>query len=189
MSQLTVMNGNSAVAEAVKQVHPDVIFSYPILPVTPIIDSLVGFIGSGRFDCEYVQSESAVSALSGCIGAAAAGGRVFTASSSQALASMQEVLHIAASLRLPVVSAVANRALAAPQNIHCDHSDTMIQRDNGWIQLYSENPQEAYDNIIQAYKLAEHNTVQNPVFVAMDGLITSHSSQNITIEETAQISE
>lgn len=181
------MNGNTAMAEAVKQVHPDVVMSYPIMPATPILDVLAGFIASGILDAEFVQTESGVSAISGCIGAIAAGGRVFTASSSQCLASMHEMLLIASSLRLPMVVAITNRALAAPGNINADHSDSMTERDNGWIQLYSENPQEAYDNLIQAYKLAELSTVRTPVFVAMDGFITSHSSEGITIEDTSQI--
>ncbi len=189
MSQMTVMNGNAAMAEALKQVHPDVVFAYPIIPSSPLIDQLVSFIAQGQLDAEYVQTESGVSAISGCIGASAAGGRIFTATSSQSLASMNEMLLIASSLRLPIVAAVVNRAMSAPGNIHADHSDTITQRDNGWIQLYSENPQEAYDNLIQAYKLAESATVRTPVWVAIDGFITSHSSENITIEDASEISQ
>ena len=149
---MKVLSGNSAVSEAVKQVRPDVVVGYPITPSTSIIEQIAGFISNGQMDTEMVNVESDHSAISACIGASAAGGRVFTATASQGLALMHEILFLASSLRLPIVAAVGNRALSAPINIHADHSDSMAQRDCGWIQMYSENSQEAYDNIIQAFK-------------------------------------
>ncbi|MCP4146509.1 MAG: pyruvate ferredoxin oxidoreductase [bacterium] len=184
---MRVLSGNSAIAEAVKQVQPDVVAGYPITPSTPILEEIASFIANGHLDTEMSVVESDRSAISACIGASAAGGRVFSATASQGLASMHEMLFIASSLRLPIVMAVANRALAAPNNIHADHSDSMAQRDCGWIQLYSENPQEAYDNMIQAFKIAEHTGVKTPVMVCYDGLVTSHGRANTLTEETSEI--
>ncbi|MCP5048023.1 MAG: pyruvate ferredoxin oxidoreductase [bacterium] len=187
MSAMRAMNGNSAMAEAVRQVTPDVVMSHPITPISPVIESIAESVADGRIDAEFVHAESGTSAISGCIGASAAGGRVFTATSSQDLASMHQMLMIASSLRLPIVAAVANRALAAPENVQADHSDTMAQRDNGWIHIYSENPQEAYDNLVQAFKIAEHSDVRTPVIVGMDGFVTSHSVENLVVEEAEDI--
>lgn len=189
MAVMKVLSGNSAAAEAVRQVHPDVVAAYPITPSTPIIEKIAGFIADGQIDTELINAESDHSAVSACIGASAAGGRVFTATASQGLALMHEILFIASSLRLPIVAAVANRALSAPITIHTDHSDSMAQRDCGWVQLFSENAQEAYDNIIQAFKIAEHPDVKTPVLVGMDGFITSHAMANMLVEETADIAE
>src|SRR3989337_838014 len=156
MSKLTnimALNGNEAIAEAMKQINPDVVASYPITPQTIIVERFSEFVSDGLVDTEFLAAESEHSALSACIGAAAAGGRAMTATASQGFALMWEMLYIASSYRLPIVMAVANRALSGPINIHCDHSDSMGGRDSGWIQLNSENVQEAYDNTIQAIKI------------------------------------
>ncbi|HLP60782.1 MAG TPA: hypothetical protein VK186_18220, partial [Candidatus Deferrimicrobium sp.] len=147
------------------------------------------FIADGQLDAELINTESAYSCISTCIGAAAAGGRVFTVSASQGLAAMHEILFIASSLRLPIVAAVTNRALSAPLNIYADHSDAMAQRDCGWIQIFSENSQETYDNLIQAFKIAEHPEVKTPVMVGLDAFITSHEMANIWLEETDEVSD
>ncbi len=186
---MRVLSGNAVVAEAVKQVEPDVVVSYPVTPATPILENLASFISDGQLDAEFLNMESDYSSLSACIGAAAAGGRVFTATASQGLAFMHESLFIASSFRLPIVMVVTNRALSAPINIQADHSDSMAQRDSGWIQLYSENAQEAYDNIIQAFKIAEHSEVKTPVMVGLDGFITSHTMTNVLVEETRDIKD
>jgi len=189
MRMMKVMDGNSAAAEAVKQVNPDVVVVQPITPATPIIEKIASFVADGQMDTEIVDVESGYSAISGCIGASAAGGRVFTASAAQGLVSMHEILYITASLRLPIVAGVVNRALAAPENIYTDHSDAMAERSCGWLQFFSENPQEAYDNLVQAYKIAEHMEVRTPVMVGMDAFLTSHSRENLYIEETGEIDE
>jgi pyruvate ferredoxin oxidoreductase alpha subunit len=189
MRVMKVMDGNSATAEAVKQVKPDVVVVHPITPATPIVEKISFFVANGQMDTEIVDVESGHSAISGCIGAAAAGGRVFTASASQGLVSMHEILYITASLRLPIVAGVANRALSAPENIYADHSDAMAERGCGWLQFFCENPQEAYDNVIQAYKVAEHMEVRTPVMVGMDGFLTSHSQENLYIEATGEVDE
>ena len=189
MASIKVLNGNAAAAEAVGQIHPDVVVGNPIAPSTPILESIASFIADGRMDTELVNAESSCSAISACIGASAAGGRVFTISSSQGLAAMHENLFIASSLRLPIVAAVTNRALSAPLNIYADHSDTMAQRDCGWIQIFSENSQETYDNMIQAFKIAEHPEVKTPVMVGLDGFITSHEMTNMRLEETNKVTE
>jgi pyruvate ferredoxin oxidoreductase alpha subunit len=189
MRVMKVMDGNSATAEAVKQVNPDVVVVHPITPATPIVEKISSFVANGQMDTEIVDVESGHSAISGCIGASAAGGRVFTASASQGLLSMHEILYITASLRLPIVAGVANRALSAPENIYADHSDAMAERNCGWLQFFCENPQEAYDNVIQAYKVAEHMEVRTPVMVCMDGFLTSHTRENLYIEETGEVDE
>ncbi|MGD2086765.1 MAG: pyruvate ferredoxin oxidoreductase [Candidatus Aminicenantes bacterium] len=189
MRVMKVMDGNSALAEAVKQVNPDVVVVHPITPATPIVEKISSFVANGQMDTEIVDVESGYSAISGCIGASAAGGRVFTASAAQGLVSMHEILYITASLRLPIVAGVANRALSAPENIYADHSGVMAQQSCGWLQFFCENPQEAYDNLIQAYKVAEHMEVRTPVMVGIDGFITSHSRENLYIEETGEVHE
>lgn len=167
--------GNSMVAEAIRQCAPDVIPAYPITPQTTIVEELAKFVAQGRMHAEYVPVESEHSALSAAIGASAAGARVVTATSSQGLAYMWEMLHIAAGLRMPILMANANRALAAPINIHCDHSDIMGARDTGWIILFAETAQEAYDNTLIGMKVAEHADVMLPVLSTLDGFITTHS--------------
>jgi pyruvate ferredoxin oxidoreductase alpha subunit len=176
----TGLTGNSAVAYAMKQVDPDVCAAYPITPSTGVIEEFSSYYANGDVTTELVTVESEHSAMSACVGASAAGARVMTTTSSQGLALMWEMLYIASGMRLPIVMATVNRALAAPINIHCDHSDAMGARDSGWIQLYSESVQEAYDNVFQAVRIAEHPDVLTPVMVCLDGFITSHAIENMT---------
>ena len=183
MSTLKTLNGNQTIAEAVRQIDPDVMAAYPITPSTAIVETIAQFKSDGLITGEFVCPESEHSAMSVCIGAASAGGRVMTATASQGLALMWEMLYIAAGLRLPIVAAIANRALSAPINIHGYHSDTMGARDSGWIQIYSENCQEAYDNFIQAFKIGEHLEVRTPVLVGLDGFIISHSMEVVKVED------
>jgi pyruvate ferredoxin oxidoreductase alpha subunit len=187
MSKLMILNGNQTIGEAARQVDPDVIAAYPITPSTAIVETIAKFKADGLITGEFVCPESEHSAMSLCIGAASAGGRVMTATASQGLALMWEMLYIAAGLRLPIVAAIANRSLSAPINIHGDHSDTMGARDSGWIQMYSENCQEAYDNFIQAFRIAEHLDVRTPVLVGLDGFIISHSMEVIQVEDDAEV--
>lgn len=171
------LTGGYAMAEALRQINPDVMAVYPITPQTPIIETFAKFGSDGKVDTEIIQAESEHSAISACVGSSAAGARTVTATSSQGLALMNEILYIASGLRLPILMGVAARALAAPINIHGDHSDVMGARDAGWIQIFSENPQEAYDNTIIGMKLAEK--VFLPVMAIMDGFNTSHSVENM----------
>ncbi len=179
MSKILAVTGNQAVAEAMRQINPDVCAAYPITPSTEVMQRFASFVSDGVVGTELVTVESEHSAMSACIGASAAGGRVMTATSSQGLALMWEMLHIASGMRLPITLALVNRALSAPLNIHGDHSDGMGARDCGWIQLYSENAQEAYDNIFQAVRIAEHEDVRLPAMVCMDGFIISHSIESM----------
>lgn len=178
-SKTVAVTGNQAVAEALRQINPDVIAAYPITPSTDIMQRFADFVNNGKVDTELVLVESEHSAMSACIGASAAGGRVATATSSQGMALMWEMLHIASGYRLPILMALVNRALSAPLNIHGDHSDGMGMRDCGWIQLWSENAQEAYDNTIMALRIAEHKDVRLPIAVNMDGFIISHSIESM----------
>jgi pyruvate ferredoxin oxidoreductase alpha subunit len=187
MSTLKTLNGNQTIAEAVRQIDPDVMAAYPITPSTAIVETIAKFKADGLITGEFVCPESEHSAMSVCIGASSAGGRVMTATASQGLALMWEMLYIAAGLRLPIVAAIANRSLSAPINIHGDHSDTMGARDSGWIQIYSENCQEAYDNFIQAFRIGEDLKVRTPVFVGLDGFIISHSLEVIQVEDDAKV--
>ena len=174
MNSKVAITGNEAVAQAMKQINPDVVAAYPITPQTEITD-FSSFVSNGQVDTEFVTVESEHSAMSATIGASAAGARAMTATSSQGLALMFEMVYIASSLRLPIVFPVANRALSGPINIHCDHSDAMGVKNAGVIQLFCENAQEAYDNMIQAVRIAEHPEVLLPVSVNFDGFITSHA--------------
>jgi pyruvate ferredoxin oxidoreductase alpha subunit len=175
-TQKTVaQTGNVLVAEAMRQCAPDMMAAYPITPQTTIVEEFAKFVANGRVHTEYVTVESEHSAMSACIGASAAGARVMTATSSQGLALMWEELHVASGLRLPIVMANANRALSAPINIHCDHSDIMGARDTGWVILFAETAQEAYDNTIMSIRIAEHPDVMLPVMTTLDGFITTHS--------------
>lgn len=180
-SQLVPMSGSEAVAKAVIQSNVDFISAYPITPQTIIVERLSDLVASGQTKTAFVNVESEHSALSACVGASIAGGRVFTATSSQGLALMHEVLYLTSGLRCPIVMAVANRALSAPINIHGDHSDMMGSRDSGWIQLYAENAQEAYDWCIQAFKIAEDERVSLPFTVNMDGYVITHSVEPIAL--------
>jgi pyruvate ferredoxin oxidoreductase alpha subunit len=181
MQKLLAMNGDQAIAYAWKQIDPDVVAAYPITPQTIIVEAFSEYVADGHVTTEYVCTESEHSAMSLCIGASAAGARTATATASAGLAFMWEMLYIAASMRLPIVMAVANRALSGPINIHCDHSDAMGGRDAGWVQVYGENAQEAYDNTIMAFRIAEHLNVRLPVMTCLDGFITSHSLENMSL--------
>jgi len=178
-TKTVAVTGNQAVAEALRQLNPDVMPGYPITPSTEIMQRFTEFVANGKVDTETILVESEHSAMSACIGASAAGGRVATATSSQGMALMWEMLHIASGYRLPILLALVNRALSAPLNIHGDHSDGMGARDCGWIQLFSENAQEAYDNTVMAYRIAEHVDVRLPIMVCMDGFIISHSIESM----------
>ena len=169
--------GNEAMAYAMKQCNPDVVAAYPITPSTEIVQIFSSFVADGLVDTEYIPVESEHSAMSACIGAAAAGARAMTATASQGLALMHEMLFIAAGLRLPIVMCVASRSLSSPLNIHCDHSDSVASRDSGWIQIFCESSQEGYDSVIQAVKIAE--SCYLPVIVAIDGFILSHCMERI----------
>jgi pyruvate ferredoxin oxidoreductase alpha subunit len=177
------MDGNAATAEAMRQINPDVVPAYPITPQTSTVQTFSQFVADGEVDTEFIRVESEHSAMAACIGASAAGGRVMTATSSNGLALMWEMVYIAASNRTPIVMTVVNRALSGPINIHCDHSDSMGARDAGWIQLFGENPQEGYDNCIQAVRIAEHEDVLLPAMSMYDGFITSHGLERVQIED------
>ena len=167
--------GNIMVAEAMRQMRPDVVAAYPITPQTTIVEEFAKYVANGRVHTEYVTVESEHSAMSSCIGASAAGARVATATCGPGLAMMWEMLYIASGMRLPIVMVNANRALSAPINIHCDHSDIMGARDASWITLFAETAQEAYDNTLMSVRIAEHKDVLLPVMSCLDGFITTHS--------------
>ncbi|HUL38697.1 MAG TPA: pyruvate ferredoxin oxidoreductase [Methanomassiliicoccales archaeon] len=169
------MNGDQAIALAWKQIDPDVVAAYPITPQTIIVEAFSEFVADGLVNTEYVCAESEHSAMSMCIGASAAGARTATATASAGLAFMWEMLYIASGMRLPIVMAVANRALSGPINIHCDHSDAMGARDSGWVQIFGENVQEAYDNSLMAFRIAEHMDIRLPTMTCLDGFIVTHS--------------
>ncbi|MDE6025255.1 MAG: pyruvate ferredoxin oxidoreductase [Lachnospiraceae bacterium] len=183
------MSGNEAVAHAIKQINPDVMPAFPITPSTEIPQMVSSFIANGEIDTEFIPVESEHSSMSATMGANAAGARALTATSSCGLAYMWELLYVAASDRLPVVLALVNRALTGPININCDHSDSMGARDAGWIQIYAENNQEAYDNFIQAFRIAEHPDVRLPLMACQDGFITSHAVENIELIEDDKVKE
>ncbi|UCF79790.1 MAG: pyruvate ferredoxin oxidoreductase [Candidatus Eiseniibacteriota bacterium] len=169
-----------------RQVDPDVVAAYPITPQTELMERFAEFVSDGIVKTELVLVESEHSAMSACVGASGAGSRVMTATSANGLALMWEMLYIAASCRCPIVMTVVNRALSGPINIHCDHSDSMGARDAGWIHLFSENSQEAYDNTLQAVRIAEHPDVSLPVMVTLDGFIISHTLERVEILEDEQ---
>lgn len=177
------MSGNEAVSYAIRQINPDVMPAFPITPSTEIPQLVSSYIANGEMDTEFIPVESEHSSMSAAIGAQAAGARSLTATSSAGLALMWEELLLAASNRMPLVLALVNRTLSGPININCDHSDGMGARDTGWIQIYAENNQEAYDNFIQAYPVAEHPDVHLPVMICQDGFITSHAVENIELLE------
>lgn len=179
--------GNEAMAEAMRQINPDVCAAYPITPATEIMQIFSNFVADGLVKTNLITVESEHSAMSACVGSAASGARTITATSSQGLALMHEILYIVSALRLPIVLAEVNRALSGPINIHCDHSDTMGERDAGWIQIFSENSQEAYDNMIQAVKIAENKKVLLPAMVTTDGFIISHGMERLETYPDAEI--
>lgn len=187
MSKTVAFTGNGAMSEAMRQINPDVVAAFPITPSTQIIEDFAKFVANGQVDTELITVESEHSAMSACIGAAAAGGRVMTATSANGLALMWEMLYIAAGMRQPIVMALVNRALSAPINIHCDHSDSMGARDAGWIQIYAENNQEAYDNLIMAPRIAEHKDVRLPVMVCVDGFLISHAIETMVLEKDEDV--
>ncbi|MEM2121272.1 MAG: transketolase C-terminal domain-containing protein [Candidatus Woesearchaeota archaeon] len=173
------LSGAHAVAEAMRQINPDVVAVYPITPQTPIAMKFSEFVNDGLVDTEMIRVESEHSAMSACIGSAASGARTMTATSANGLALMVEIVYIASSLRLPIVMNLVNRALSGPINIHGDHSDAMLVRDSGWIMLASVNAQDVYDNTIMAVRIGEHKEVMLPVMVLQDGFITSHSVETL----------
>lgn len=181
------LSGNEAIAYAMKQINPDVMAAFPITPSTEIPQYFAQYVADGEVDTEFVPVESEHSSLSACIGAQAAGGRAVTATSSCGLALMYEMLYVAASCRLPITLACVNRALSGPININNDHSDSMGIRDAGWIQIYAENNQEAYDNFLQAMPIGEAPEVRLPVMICQDGFITSHALENITLLDTDSV--
>ena len=183
------LSGNEAAAIAMKQINPDVVAAFPITPSTEIPQYFSTFVSNGAVDTEFVAVESEHSAMSACIGAEAAGARAMTATSANGLSFMWEVIYIASSLRLPIVMSLVNRAVSGPLNIHNDHSDAMGVRDSGWIMLFSETNQEAYDNLIMAHRIAEHKDVLLPLMVCQDGFITSHSIENIELIEDEKVKE
>ena len=183
------LSGNEAVAIAMRQINPDVMGAFPITPSTEIPQYFSSYVANGEVDTEFVAVESEHSAMSTCIGAQAAGARAVTATSSCGMALMWELLYVAASDRLPITMALVNRALTGPININNDHSDSMGARDTGWIQLYSENNQEAYDNFLMAMPIGEHPAVQLPVMVCQDGFITSHAVENMELLEDEKVKE
>ncbi|MEM2110966.1 MAG: pyruvate ferredoxin oxidoreductase [Candidatus Bathyarchaeia archaeon] len=189
MSRIMGLTGDEAIAYAAKQSNVDVVAAYPITPQTIIVEAFSEYVHNGEVNTEFICVESEHSAMSACIGSSLTGARVFTATSSQGLALMHEMLYIASGLRCPIVMGVANRALSAPINIHGDQSDMMGSRDCGWIQIYAENAQEAYDWVIQAFKIAEDHKVLLPVSVNIDGFIVSHSMERVETLEDGEVNK
>ena len=183
------LSGNEAAATAMKQISPDVVAAFPITPSTEIPQYFSTFVSNGSVDTEFVAVESEHSAMSACVGAEAAGSRAMTATSSNGLSFMWEMIYIASSLRLPIVMSLVNRAVSGPLYIHNDHSDAMGVRDAGWIMLFSENNQEAYDNLLMAHRIAEHKDVLLPLMVCQDGFITSHSIETIDLLEDDKVKD
>jgi pyruvate ferredoxin oxidoreductase alpha subunit len=179
--EVRALNGDEAVAYAVKQSDVDVVAAYPITPQTIIVERFSEYVHNGEVDTEFICVESEHSALTACLTASATGTRTFTASGSAGLALMHEILYVTSGCRAPVVMAIVNRALSAPINIHCDHSDSMAERDAGWIQIYVENSQEAYDSIIQAFRIAEHPDILLPTMVMLDAFVLSHTLESVKV--------
>jgi pyruvate ferredoxin oxidoreductase alpha subunit len=179
VNEREVWDGNYAASQALRQADVDVVVAYPITPSTPIVENYGSYVGNGYIDGEFIMVESEHAAMSGCIGASAAGGRVSTATSSQGFALMVEVLYQASGMRLPIVLNVVTRALAAPLNVRGDHADMYLGRDSGWLQASAFNAQEAYDLALCAFRIAEHHDVRLPMMVHQDGFITSHTAQNV----------
>jgi len=182
--KIVPLNGDTAVAYAVKQCDVDVVAAYPITPQTIIVEKFSEYVADGEVDTAFICVESEHTAMTCCITASATGARTFTATASAGLALMHEMLGVASGCRTPVVMSVVNRALSAPINIHCDHSDSMAERDIGWLQLYAENSQEAYDLIIQAFRIAENLDVMLPTMVGLDGFVLSHTLENVSVLPT-----
>lgn len=180
-------SGNMAFAEAMRQINPDVVAAYPITPSTEIPVRFAEFVANGKVSSEYVAVESEHSAITACVGASVSGARVMTASSANGVALMHEIFPIAAAFRAPIVFGLVNRCLGAPVNIHCDHSDSMPERDSGWVQIYCEDAQEVYDTVLMAVRLAEHSDVLTPVFVCQDGFITSHCYEAVEFLDDSSV--
>jgi len=178
-SKYMPLDGANSVSQAMRQIDPDVVAAYPITPQTAVVQNFSQYVADGIVHTEFVPVESEHAAMSACVGASAAGGRVMTATSANGLALMWEMLYIASGMRLPIVLTVVNRSLSSPLNIHCDHSDSMGARDAGWIQLYAETGQEAYDNTIQAVRIAENPDLLIPVMSCQDGFITGHGVERV----------
>ncbi len=189
MGERVALEGNEAVAEAMRQINPDVVAAYPITPSTEIVQNFAQFVSDGRVDTNFVAVESEHSAMSACLAAAVAGGRVMNATSANGLALMWEILYIVSSLRQPVILTLVNRALSGNINIHCDHSDSMGARDTGWVQIFAEDVQEAYDNLIQAVCIGENMDVRLPVMSCLDGFLLSHSYELLQVEDDAAVKE
>ncbi len=187
MSKDIAINGDNAVAYAWRQINPDVCAAYPITPQTIIVEKFAEYVANGEVDTEFVCVESEHSALTLCTSSGSAGARTFTATASQGLAYMWEMLPITAAMRVPLIMAVANRTVSGPININNDHGDAMAARDTGWIQLFSENVQEAYDNSVMAPRIAEHHDVQLPVMVNLDGFILTHAIERMTPMDTSDV--
>ena len=181
MHKKVFLSGNEAVATALRQINPDVFPAFPITPSTEIPQYFSNYVSNGLVDTEFITVESEHSSMSAAMGASAAGARALTATSSAGLAFMWEVLGVAASSRLPIALTAVCRALTGPLNINCDHSDTMGAKDSGWIQIYAENNQEAYDNMVMAYNIAENKDVRLPIMICQDGFITSHAVNDMEI--------
>ncbi len=184
---IVARTGNEAMAEAMRQINPDVVAAYPITPATEVVQLFSKFVHDGQVDTEFVPAESEHSAISACVGASAAGARVMTSTASQGLALMHEILFIGAGLRLPIVICLVNRSLSSPINIHCDHSDTLASRDAGWLQMYAENAQEAYDSTIQMVKIAEEALL--PGIVSTDAFIISHGMERVELLDDKDVPE
>ncbi|MGN1419319.1 MAG: pyruvate ferredoxin oxidoreductase, partial [Acutalibacteraceae bacterium] len=189
MSKRDRISGNEAVAIALRQINPDVFPAFPITPSTEIPQYFASYVANGQVDTEFIPVESEHSSMSAAIGASASGARALTATSSCGLAYMWEELYIAASDRLPLALALVNRTLSGPININCDHSDSMGARDSGWIQIYAENNQEAYDNMVQAFRISEHKDVRLPIMICQDGFITSHAVENIELLDDKDVKD
>ncbi len=187
MSTLKPITGAQAAAEAMRQINPDVVIAYPITPQTPIVEHFAEFVANGLVDTETIPVESEHSAMSAAVGASAAGARAMCATSSQGLALMWEIVAATPGLRLPIVMPLVNRALSAPINIHCDHSDVMGTLTIGWVQIFCENAQEVYEHILLALRLAEDERVLLPVMVNQDGFITSHAVEPVRIYDDAVV--
>jgi len=187
MAQRVGMEVSVAIGEAVKLANTDVVAAYPITPQTHIVEHIAELVADGELDADYVPVESEHSAMSACLGSAAAGARTFTATAGQGLELMHEVLYVASSMRLPIVMTVVNRALSAPLSVWGDHSDAMACRDTGWIQIFIENGQEAVDNTLCAFRIAEDQDVLLPVMVHLDGFHVSHVIEPILLPQQSQV--
>lgn len=183
----TILTGSEAVAEVMRQTQVDVVPIYPITPQTQVIETMAKLAADGQIDSAIIKAESEHAVMSIAVGASVGGARVMTATGSQGLALMWEVLGVASGMRLPIVMAVGNRTLSSPINIHCEHSDSMGTRDLGWLQIYSENTQEAYDNMLLATKIAEDKDIQLPAMVMLDGFVTTHCVENLRVLSDKQV--